>query len=81
MRRTRISILCAAVLAAMSARLTLMARLDAVDERLTAIVYAVTILRGTLNRFYVSLTDAQRAKFDAMSPPPRPAGGRRVELR
>jgi hypothetical protein len=63
------------------APLTPMARLDAVDERLTAIVYAVTILRGTLNRFYVSLTEAQRARFDAMSPPPRPAGGRRVELR
>ena len=62
------------------APLTPMARLDAVDERLTAIVYAVTILRGTLNRFYVSLTEAQRARFDAMSPPPRPAGGRRVEL-
>jgi hypothetical protein len=34
-----------------------------------------------LNRFYVSLTEEQRARFDAMSPPPRPAGGRRVELR
>ena len=63
------------------APLTPMARLDAVDERLTAIVYAVTILRGTLNRFYVSLTAEQRARFDAMSPPPRPAGGRRAELR
>jgi LTXXQ motif family protein len=62
------------------APLTPMARLEAVDERLTAIVYAVTVLRGTLNRFYVSLTEEQRAKFDAMSPPPRPAGGRRVEL-
>jgi hypothetical protein len=62
------------------APLTPMARLEAVDERLTAIVYAVTILRGTLNRFYVSLTEEQRARFDAMSPPRRPAGGRRVEL-
>src|SRR5713101_6106068 len=62
------------------APLTPMARLEAVDERLTAIVYAVTVLRGTLNRFYVSLTEEQRARFDAMSPPRRPAGGRRVEL-
>lgn len=63
------------------APLTPTARLEAVDERLTAIVYAVTVLRGTLNRFYVSLTEEQRARFDAMSPPPRPAGGRRAELR
>jgi hypothetical protein len=62
------------------APLTPMARLEAVDERLTAIVYAVTVLRGTLNRFYVSLTEEQRARFDAISPP-RPAGGRRAELR
>jgi hypothetical protein len=62
------------------APLTPMARLEAVDQRLTAIVYAVTVLRGTLNRFYVSLTEEQHARFDAMSPPPRPAGGRRVEL-
>ena len=61
------------------APLTPMARLEAVDERLTAIVYAVTVLRGTLNRFYVSLTEEQRVRFDAMSPP-RPAAGRRVEL-
>ena len=62
------------------APLTPTARLEAVDERLTAIVYAVTVLRGTLNRFYVSLTEEQRARFDTMSPPARPAGGRRVEL-
>jgi hypothetical protein len=60
---------------------TPIARLEAVDERLTTIVYAVTVLRGTLNRFYISLTEEQRARFDAMSPPPRPAGGRRAELR
>src|SRR5207247_10673787 len=61
------------------APLTPMARLEAVDERLTAIVYAVTVLRGTLNRFYVSLTEEQRVRFDGMSPP-RPAAGRRGQL-
>jgi hypothetical protein len=67
--------------AAASVPLTATARLDAVDERLTALVYAVTVLRGVLNKFYGSLTEEQRAKFDVMNPSPRPPERRRAELR
>jgi hypothetical protein len=55
-------------------------RLDAVDQRLTDIVYAVTVLRGMLTRFYNSLTEEQRARFDAMAPVTRPADRHRAEL-
>jgi LTXXQ motif family protein len=66
-----------AACAAAPAPLTPIARLDAVDQQLTAMVYAVTVLRGTLNRFYGVLSEEQRARFDAMGS----AGGRRAELR
>jgi hypothetical protein len=55
-------------------------RLEAVDQRLGDIVYAVTVLRGMLNRFYNSLTQEQRARFDAMAPGTRPTDRRRADL-
>ena len=61
--------------------LTPTARLEAVDQRLSAMVYAVTVLRGTLNKFYNSLSEEQRARFDAMSSVARPAERRRAEVR
>jgi len=61
--------------------LTPTARLEAVDERLTAMVYAVTVLRGTLNKFYGILTEEQRGRFDAMSSTMRPTERHRAELR
>jgi len=55
-------------------------RLEAVDQRLGDIIYAVTVLRGMLNRFYNSLTQEQRARFDAMGPGARPTDRRRANL-
>src|SRR5262249_39188983 len=55
-------------------------RLEAVDQRLGDIIYAVTVLRGMLNRFYNSLTQEQRARFDAMGPGTRPNDRRRADL-
>jgi hypothetical protein len=55
-------------------------RLEAVDQRLGDIIYAVTVLRGMLNRFYNSLTQEQRARFDAMAPGTRPTDRRRADL-
>jgi hypothetical protein len=63
--------------AATPAPLTATDRLEAADQRLTAMVYAVTVLRGMLNQFYGALSDDQRARFDAMNPRPEP---RRAEL-
>jgi len=40
----------------------------------------VTVLRGMLNRFYNSLTQEQRARFDAMGPGTRPNDRRRADL-
>jgi|GraSoiStandDraft_32_1057276.scaffolds.fasta_scaffold151465_2 hypothetical protein len=53
-------------------------RLQAAEQRLTDLVYALTVLRGALNKFYASLTDEQRARFDSMG---LDQAGRRVELR
>ncbi len=44
-------------------------------------VYAVTVLRGTLNKFYGILTEEQRGRFDAMSSTVRPTERHRAELR
>jgi hypothetical protein len=42
-------------------------RLRATEQRLTDLVYAVTVLRGALNKFYGSLTDEQKARFDSLA--------------
>jgi len=44
--------------------LTPMGRLSAAEKRLRVMLYAITILRGPLDRFQASLTDEQRARFD-----------------
>ena len=67
-----------AACSATPAPVTAAARLDAADQRLTAMVYAVTVLRGMLNQFYGALSEDQRARFDAMNP--RGAEPRRAEL-
>jgi ABC-type transporter MlaC component len=46
--------------------LTPVARLDAAEHRLDATIEAVQIVRGPLGKFYDSLSDEQRQKFDAM---------------
>jgi hypothetical protein len=58
--------------------LTPMARLEAADQRLNDLIYAVTVLRVTLNKFNSSLSGEQRARFDAMG---SAQAERRVELR
>ena len=42
------------------------ARLDAMSNRLDAMVQAVKGLRPTLGAFYASLSDEQKAQFNAM---------------
>jgi hypothetical protein len=46
--------------------LTPAARLDAAQARLEAVIKAVDIVRGPLQKFYDSLSDEQRQRFDAM---------------
>lgn len=46
--------------------LTPVARLDAVEKRLKAMVQAVQVLRGPLEKFYASLNDEQKQRFEAM---------------
>jgi hypothetical protein len=46
--------------------LTPVARLDAAQRRLEATIQAVQIVRDPLGKFYGSLSDEQRQKFDAM---------------
>ena len=48
---------------------TPVARLDAVNMRLTAIVEAMKTVRPKLESFYASLSDEQKAKFNTMGPP------------
>ena len=43
-----------------------MARLDATNSRLSAMVNAVKSLRPTLGTFYASLSDEQKARFNDM---------------
>jgi hypothetical protein len=57
------------------------ARLDAMSHRLDAMVQAVKSLRPTLGAFYASLSDEQKAQFNAMGqqsarPPENATGGR-----
>jgi LTXXQ motif family protein len=44
-------------------------RLDAVTKRLDAMIQAVKIVRPALDTFYVSLSDEQKARFNAMGQP------------
>jgi hypothetical protein len=46
--------------------LTPVARLDGAQHRLEAMIQAVQVVRGPLGKFYDSLSDEQRQKFDAM---------------
>jgi hypothetical protein len=46
--------------------LTPVARLDAAEARLEAMVQAVDVLRGPLKRFYDSLSDEQKQRFENM---------------
>jgi hypothetical protein len=63
--------------------LTPMARLDAAEARLSAMIQAVDIVRDPLQRFYVLLSDEQRQRFNAMGDSgggQAPAGGNVVAL-
>jgi hypothetical protein len=48
---------------------TPVARLDAVDKRLNAMVDAMNVVRPKLAAFYAALNDQQKAKFNTMGPP------------
>jgi hypothetical protein len=52
------------------ALLTPTGRLDAVKTRLQAMLDGVNAVKPPLQDFYASLTDAQKAKFDALTQPP-----------
>jgi LTXXQ motif family protein len=56
--------------------LTPVARLDAAQGRLEAMIQAVQIVSGPLEKFYASLTDEQKKKFDAMGSADRAAESR-----
>ena len=43
-----------------------MARLDAMHGRLAAMVQAIKTIRPALGSFYTSLSDEQKAQFNAM---------------
>jgi hypothetical protein len=63
--------------------LTPVARLDAAEARLQAMIQALDIVRDPLQRFYVLLTDEQRERFNAMGTSggaQAPAGGNVVAL-
>ena len=55
--------------------LTPSARLAAVSQRLNAMLQAVKTVRMAMDDFYGSLTDEQKAAFDAIGP--QQAGGHR----
>jgi hypothetical protein len=48
------------------------ARLDAAKARLSAMVQAMEAVRPKLEQFYASLTDEQKARFNALGPPQNP---------
>jgi hypothetical protein len=51
------------------------ARLDAMQQRLQALADAVTIVSPPLDKFYASLSDEQKARFNDIAPPaPQQAG-------
>ena len=64
-----------AILASCPARaaMTPPGRLDAIHQRLQAMLAGVDLVRPALQDFYASLSDAQKAKFDALVLPPAPA--------
>ena len=49
--------------------LTVTARMEAVEGRLRAMLDAVKTVRGPLEKFYASMSDEQRARFNRMGPP------------
>ena len=53
-----------------SAPLTPTGRLDAVKARLQAMANGVDLIKPPLQDFYASLSDEQKAKFDALTQPP-----------
>jgi LTXXQ motif family protein len=55
-------------------QLTVTARIEAVEGRLGAMLDAVKTVRGPLEKFYDSLSDEQRARFNRMGPPSRRTG-------
>jgi hypothetical protein len=63
------------------APLTPTGRLDAVKARLQAMANAVDTVKQPLQDFYVSLSDEQKARFDALTQPPNAAEQQHVEAR
>src|SRR5205807_703373 len=61
--------------------LTPMGRLNAAEKRLRVMAYAISLLRGPLGRFYASLDDAQKARFDAGAAAPSAGDVGRVGMR
>jgi hypothetical protein len=51
---------------------TSLARISAIEERLQTILAAVQTVRGPLSDFYGSLSDEQKAQFNAIGRPPPP---------
>jgi hypothetical protein len=62
-----------------AAPLTPTGRLDAVKARLQAMANAVDMVKPPLQDFYASLSDAQKASFDALTQPPNAAEQQHVE--
>jgi hypothetical protein len=56
------------------APLTVTTRLEAVEGRLSAMLDAIKTVRGPLEKFYDSLEDEQKARFNRMGPPNRRMG-------
>jgi hypothetical protein len=54
--------------------LTITARIEAVEGRLAAMLDAVKTVRGPLEKFYDSLSDEQRTRFNRMGQPNRRTG-------
>ena len=48
------------------------ARLDTVEARLSAMADAIKAVRPNLEKFYASLSDDQKARFNMMGPPQKP---------
>jgi hypothetical protein len=61
--------------------LTPAGRINAAEKRLRVMLYAISIVRGPLERFYASLSAEQKSRFDAGAGPPQPGNRRRVDLR
>ena len=49
------------------------ARLDTIKARLSAMADAIKAVRPNLEKFYASLSDDQKARFNMMGPPQKPA--------